>query len=113
MLAPDKLSAIPQLAATPAAGDNGPNGLAARAPALADKNREDELTNARMKSTSSKLHAAIPATGWPGLLGPAAPKHALAASDHDLDSIPVALKLFSPILPSLLLAKSKPKLAET
>jgi len=93
-----------------AAGDSGQNGLAARALALVDKNREDELTNARMKSTSSKFLVAISVTGWPGLLGQAAQKHASAANDLDPDSTPAVLKLFSLTLPSLLLERYKPKL---
>jgi len=94
-----------------AAGDSGRNGLAAPVPALVVKNREDELTNARMKSTSSKLLVAKSATGWPGLLGLAAQKHVSAASELDPDSTLAVPRLFSLIQPSRLLEKSRPKLA--
>ena len=94
-----------------AAGGNGPNGLAALAPALVVKNLEDELTSARMKLMLSKLPAATSATGWPGLPGLAAPEHVSAVNELDLDSIPAAPKLFSLTHPSLLHVKFKPKLA--
>jgi hypothetical protein len=93
------------------AGDSGPIGPAAPLLASAVKNREDELTSARMKSTLSKLPAATLATGWPGLPGLAAPEHVSAANELDLDSIPAAPKLFLQIRASLLRAKFKPKLA--
>ena len=75
------------------------------------KNREDELTSARMKSTLNKLLVATSATGWPGLLGPDARKLVWAVNDLDRDFIPAELKLFSLTQPSLLHEKFKPKLA--
>jgi len=75
MLARDKPSATLQLVAIQVVGDSGPNGPAAPLLASAVKNREDELTSARMKSTSNKLLVATLATGWPGLPGLAAPEH--------------------------------------
>lgn len=94
------------------AGDNGQNGLAAQQLASVVKNREDELTSAQTRLTSSKFRAVTLAIGWPGLPGPDAPEHVLAANDLDPDSIPAALRLFSVIQASLLLEKSRPKLAE-
>ena len=64
-----------------------------------------------MKSTLNRLPAATLATGWHGLLGPDAPKLALAVNDLDPDSIHAALRPFSLIQPSLPHEKFKPKLA--
>ena len=108
----DEWNGIRQNADTTATGFSGQPGQPARPLASAAICTDDAVTSVLPRSTPKRSIVATWAHGMRGRNGRSVPNRALAGNNPALAIIPVVLKRFLLILPSLRHAKSKRKFAE-